>query len=81
MTRVGRFWLMRIREEDRNVFLLTTVALCCVVVAGTLALFEPVLGQAGEKQVADSRPTDAPAQEPVRVVGARFVPNVNPRER
>ncbi|RXT52354.1 hypothetical protein B5V03_04015 [Bradyrhizobium betae] len=72
---------MRIREENRNVFLLTTVTLCCVVVAGTLALFEPVLGQGAEKQVADGRPTDASPQEPVRVVGARFVPNINPRER
>jgi hypothetical protein len=77
---------MTIREENRNVFLLTTVAVCCATVVGTLALFEPVFGQGpdkvSEKQVADSRPIDATAQAPVRVVGGTpFVPNVNPRER
>lgn len=76
---------MRIREEDRNVFLLTTVTLCCALVAGTIALFEPVFGQGAEKHVADSRPiettTQASAtQRPVRVVGAPFVPNVSPRQ-
>lgn len=73
---------MRIREENRNVFLLGAVALCCTVLAGTLALFEPVSGQAPEKQVADSRPMEAAAVEPVRVVGGTpFVPNTNPRQR
>lgn len=81
MTGVGRSWPMRIREENRNMFLLSTVALCCTVVAGTLALFDPVVGGAPEKQVADSRPIQASAVEPVRVVGAPFVPNTNPRER
>lgn len=73
---------MRIREENRNVFLLTMVALCCAVVAGTLALVEPIWGHVPEKQVAVGRPVDAPAQAPIRVVGGTpFVPNVNPRER
>jgi len=77
---------MRIRKENRNVFLLTTVAVCCATAAGTLALFEPVFGQGpdkvSEKQLADSRPVDATAQAPIRVVGGTpFVPNVNPRER
>jgi hypothetical protein len=72
---------MRIREDDRNMFLLTTVTLCCAVVAGALAVLEPVFGEAPEKQVADnSRPIDLSAQGPVRVVGAPFVPNVNPRQ-
>ncbi len=62
-------------------FLLGAVTLCCAVVAATLALFEPVFGQAPEKQLTDSRPTEAATREPVRVVGAPFMPNVNPRER
>jgi hypothetical protein len=84
---------MRIREDNRNIFLLTTVTLCCAVVAGAvtvlepaLAVLEPVFGEAPEKQVADSRPIDSstqgPVQASVRVVGgAPFVPNVNPRQR
>ena len=71
---------MRIREDNRDMVLLTTVTLCCAVVAGALAVLEPVFGQAREKQVADSRPIDAASQPPVRVVGAPFVPNVNPRQ-
>jgi len=73
---------MRIREENRNIFLLATVMLCCGVVAGTATLLEPVFGQAPEKQVADNRPIAVTAQPPVRVVGGTvFVPNVNPSER
>ncbi len=72
---------MRIREDNRNMFLLTTVTLCCAVVAGALAVLEPVFGEAPEKQVADSRPIDSTTQASVRVVGgAPFVPNVNPRQ-
>jgi hypothetical protein len=68
-------------------FLLGAVAMCCTVMAGTLALLEPVVGQAPEKQVADTSPLvdrgpiQASAPEPVRVVGAPFVPNTKPRER
>lgn len=72
---------MRIREENRNMFLLAAVTLSCAVVAGTLVLLEPVLGQIPEKQVAESRPINAAAQVLVRVVGAPFVPNVNPSAR
>jgi hypothetical protein len=73
---------MQIRADHRNIFLLGAVTLCCVVVAGTLALYEPVFGQAPERRVADnSRPVDAAAPAAVRVVGAPFVPNVNPRQR
>lgn len=65
--------------------LLTTVTLCCAVVAGALAVLEPVFGEPAEKQVADSSPIDSSAQvsvqASVRVVGAPFVPNVNPRQR
>lgn len=73
---------MRIREDNRNMFLLTTVALCCAVVAGALAVLQPVFG---EPPRSDSRPVDSSAQASVqasvRVVGAPFVPNVNPRQR
>jgi hypothetical protein len=72
---------MRIREENRNIFLLGAVTLCCAMVAATLALFEPVLGQAPAKQLADSRSMEAAIRKPIRVIGAPFVPNVNPRER
>ncbi|UVO39675.1 hypothetical protein KUL72_15600 [Bradyrhizobium arachidis] len=61
--------------------LLTTVTLCCAVVAGALAVLEPVLGRAPEKQVADSRPIESASSASIRVVGAPFVPNVNPRQR
>lgn len=76
---------MRIREENRNMILLATVTLCCSAVAGTWALFEPAPGRAPDKLVADRAVIDltprTPAQIPVRVVGAPFEPNVNPRER
>lgn len=62
-------------------FLLTTVTLCCAVVAGALAVLQPVFGAPPEKQVADRRPVDSSVQASVRVVGAPFVPNVNPRQR
>jgi hypothetical protein len=80
---------MRIREDDRNMVLLATVTLCCAVVAGTLALFQPVPGQIPEsgaiavsRTLAENR-TAAPAPQPttVRVVGVPFAPNVNPRQR
>jgi hypothetical protein len=72
---------MRIREDNRNMFLLTTVALCCAVVAGALAVLEPVFGEAPGRQLAEARPVDSSSLAPVRVVGAPFVPNVNPRQR
>ncbi|OPY99989.1 hypothetical protein A5906_24495 [Bradyrhizobium sacchari] len=61
--------------------LLGTVALCCTIVAGTLALLEPVFGRMPERQVAESKPVDVAASEAIRVIGAPFVPNVKPRER
>ncbi|WP_407118722.1 hypothetical protein [Bradyrhizobium sp. LMG 9283] len=60
--------------------LLATVTLCCGAVAGTLTLLEPVLGPAPEKPAAKRVAIDVTAQT-VRVVGAPFEPNVNPRER
>jgi hypothetical protein len=72
---------MRIREENRNMFLLSIVTLCCGVVAGTIALFELTLGPAPAQQMAERAAIDVTAPTPVRVVGAPFEPNVNPRER
>ncbi len=75
---------MRIREENRNMFLLATVTLCCGTVAGTLTLLEPMLARAPARLGAERPAVDLPrtaVQTPVRVVGAPFEPNVNPRER
>jgi hypothetical protein len=65
------------RQEDNSVLLLTAVALICGVIAVLLpGLFEPTAS------VATSRPpTRVASQEPVRVIGAPFIPNTNPRER
>lgn len=76
---------MRIREENRNIVLLGAVAFCCAIVAGTSALLEPVLAKDDTPHLA--RVVGAPEQaempdaSQVRVVGAPFVPNVNPRQR
>jgi hypothetical protein len=78
---VSRCRSMRIREDNRNMFLLSTVTLCCGAVAGTFALFEPTPGLAPAKQMAERAAGDVTAPAPVRVVGAPFAPNVNPRER
>jgi hypothetical protein len=81
VARLSRCRPMRIREENRNMFLLSIVTLCCGVVAGTVALFELTLGPAPAQQMAERAATDVTAPTPVRVVGAPFEPNVNPRER
>ncbi len=65
-------------------FLLATVTLCCGVVAGTSMLLEPALSPPPERLVAERAIADVPQaslQTPVRVVGAPFEPNVNPRQR
>ena len=74
---------MLIREENRNMILLAMVTLCCSAVAGVLAMVEPAPVRASDKLVAARAEIDVttPAQIPVRVVGAPFEPNVNPRER
>jgi hypothetical protein len=72
---------MRIREDNRNMFLLATVTLCCGAVAGTIALFEPMPAPGPAQQIAQRMASDVTAQTPVRVVGAPFEPNINPRQR
>ena len=68
---------MRVREEDCNLVLLAAVTLVSVVVAGIAAQFEPVTAK---REIA-SAPAHLADSTPVRVVGAPFVPNTNPRER
>jgi hypothetical protein len=66
---------MRIPEEDSNMVLLATVTLFAAAIAGVVALVEPTPAPIETKPVvylAD--------QTPVRVIGAPFEPNVNPRE-
>lgn len=68
---------MKVREDDRNIVLLATATLVSVAVAGVVGLFEP----ATKKQEIATSPAYLADSTPVRVVGAPFVPNTNPRER
>jgi hypothetical protein len=82
---------MRIREEDCNMVLLAGVTLLSVAVAGAAALLEPASATdknrpafasgATAASSAEKQPLRLVDQTPVRVVGAPFVPNTNPRER
>jgi hypothetical protein len=82
---------MRIREENCNMVLLAGVALLSMAVAGAAAWLEPA-SAASKAPPAYASSAVAPSsgdkpsvrladQAPVRVVGAPFVPNTNPRER
>lgn len=75
--RVPRSPGMRIREDNCNMVLLAAVTLVSLGVAGIAALFEP----AAAKQEIATSPAYLADSTPVRVVGAPFVPNTNPRER
>ncbi|HEY0851359.1 MAG TPA: hypothetical protein VGD96_15685 [Bradyrhizobium sp.] len=66
-----------IREEDRNMVLLAAVTAVSVVVAGMVALFVP----ATAKQEVANQPAYLGDSMPVRVIGAPFVPNVDPHRR
>jgi hypothetical protein len=68
---------MKVREENRNMVLLMAVTLVSLGVAGIAALFEPTTA----KQESATSPAYLADSTPVRVVGAPFVPNTNPRER
>jgi hypothetical protein len=68
---------MRIREDNRNMVLLAAVAAVSIAIAGMVALYEP----ATAKQEATSRPAYLADSTPVRVIGAPFVPNVDPHRR
>jgi hypothetical protein len=82
---------MRIREEDFDMILLASVTLLSAAVAGAAALLQPA-SAASKSKPAYVSSAAAPAsgenqsvrladRTPVRVVGAPFVPNTNPRER
>jgi hypothetical protein len=70
---------MRVREDNRNMVLLASVALVCALIALIAAAFEPMSStpQTASTQTALADPVD---RTPVRVVGPPFVPNTNPRE-
>ena len=79
---------MKIHEENCNMFLLAVVTVFTVIVAASVGLVGPSdkapvrFAARAEQEPAADKPivpvTDRPA---VRVVGAPFVPNTNPRER
>jgi hypothetical protein len=87
-----RFTGMRIREENCNMVLLAAVTVFSVAIAGGATLIgfadnKPVrladrmTGRVEEAPSPDKRIIYVSDQPPVRVVGAPFVPNTNPRER
>ena len=68
---------MKVREENLNMVLLAAVTLVSAAVAGGVALLESVPAP----QPVASPPAYLADSTPVRIVGAPFVPNTNPRER
>jgi hypothetical protein len=83
---------MRIREENCNMVLLAVVASFSVAIAGGASLLgvgdsKPVrvadqtTARVGQAPSPDKRIINVNDQPPVRVIGAPFVPNTNPRER
>jgi hypothetical protein len=83
---------MRIREENCNMVLLAVVTSFSVAIACGAALIgfadnkplriaERMTGRVEEAPSPDKRIIYVSDQHPVRVVGAPFVPNTNPRER
>jgi hypothetical protein len=86
-----RFDGMRIREEDCNMVLLAAVTLVSMGIAGGVTLFgatekptryiDHSAAYAAPAPSHDRHQKDADDQPLVRVVGAPFVPNTNPRER
>ena len=67
---------MRVREDNRNMVLLASLALLCALIALAAAAFEPAPSTARtpnqQAVLAD--------ETQVRTVGVPFVPNTNPRE-
>ena len=78
---------MRIREEDCNMVLLAAVALVSTVIAGGVTLVGAdtksvhLADRTEQLPPSDKRNFTISDQPSVRVVGAPFVPNTNPRER
>jgi hypothetical protein len=83
---------MRIREENCNMVLLAVVTSLSVAIAGGASLLgvgdsklvrvaDQTTGRVGQAPSPDKRIINVNDQPPVRVIGAPFVPNTNPRER
>jgi hypothetical protein len=83
---------MRIREENCNMILLAVVTFFSLAIAGGATLLgfadnklvrlaDRTTGRVEEAPSPDKRIIYVSDQPPVRVVGAPFVPNTNPRER
>jgi hypothetical protein len=80
---------MRIREENCNMVLLAVVTLVTSVIAGGASLVGPTENKTAYFEnwtitrgpSADKQIINISDQPPVRVIGAPFVPNTNPRER
>jgi hypothetical protein len=90
--RSSRFPGMRIREENCNMVLLAVVTFFSLAIAGGATLLgfadnKPVrladraTGRVEQAPLPDNRIIYVSDQPPVRVIGAPFVPNTNPRER
>jgi len=88
ITRQFRFTRMRIREENCNMVLLAAVTCVSIAVAGGASLMGA--GETGPVRVASRAEPVSSADQPVihasdrpavRMIGAPFVPNTNPRER
>jgi hypothetical protein len=67
---------MKIREDNSNIILLAIVTLFTAGIAGGAALLKPA-----PTAVTDTKPVYLGDRTPVRVIGAPFVPNTNPRAR
>ena len=67
---------MRVREDNRDMVLLASVALLCALIALAAAAFEPKPSTARSSNQQAALADEAP----VRIVGVPFVPNTNPRE-
>ncbi len=67
---------MKVREDNRNMVLLASVALLCALIALSAAAFEPSPSTAGSANQQAALADDAS----VRIVGVPFVPNTNPSE-
>ena len=71
---------MRVREEDCNMVLLATVTLVSAMVAMIAGWWQGPSLAAAKPPVYVANRAVADRTE-VRVIGAPFVPNVNPRDR
>jgi len=88
-----RFPDMRIREENCNMVLLAAVIVFSAAIAGGATLIgttdnkplrlaaDRMTGRVEQSPPPDRRIIRASDQPPVRVIGAPFIPNTNPRQR